>query len=99
MWSPEPWHDLQAGTQARPYSSKIKMIQDIFPHKLNTEYKPCGPSPDSPVIITEDDAVLIRQKDGEVSFPLFADTDVAADKAIWLFSMDGISFYYVSGYE
>ena len=97
MWSPEPWHDLRAGTQARPYSSKIKMIQDIFPHKLNTEYKPCGPSPDSPVIILKNDAVLIGQKDGGVSFPLFADTGIQKDEAIYLFTVDGESFYTVTG--
>ena len=74
------------------------MIHEIYPHKLNIEFKPLKPSPDSPVIIIKDDAVLIRQKDGEVSFPLFADTGVAADKAVWLFSIDDISYYYVSGY-
>ena len=73
------------------------MIQDIAPHKLNTEYKPRDPLPDSPVIILKNDAVLIRQKDGEVSFPLFADTGIQKDEAIYLFTIDGASFYTVTG--
>ena len=68
------------------------MIQSIYPHVFRNEYSPVPPEEDSPAIVTKDDAVLLREDGGQISFPTVRETG-GPEGARFLFDMDGQAFF------
>lgn len=82
------------------------MIQDIKPHIYHNEYRKREPKPEDTLLCYDGKEILVRQKDGEISYLTFAEAEAHGEnlmeKAIYLFSIDSMGksryFYLVPGF-
>lgn len=74
------------------------MIQDLFPRRFHTEYRPKAPGPNSVVLWFEGETVLARQAEGRLEFPRFEDCPgLAPDQLSYLFRIDEEEFFLCPG--
>lgn len=75
------------------------MIQDIDPHQYKNEYKPVPPQKDSILLCYEGKKVLVKEIQGEISFPTFQEMEAYCyqddlyKNNTYLFTIDNIHFY------
>lgn len=85
------------------------MIQDIYPHKYDNQYRPVKPEPDSFVLWYEGDSVLAGWEPSAAAdapenliLPRFRDfganAAAVAETAVYLFTIDGTA-YFLAGEE
>jgi len=73
------------------------MIQDIHPHSFENTYKANQEmTKDSYVFIFEDNSLLLKQENDTVSFPRMRDITIGNNEGIYLFSLDGVSCFWLS---
>lgn len=74
------------------------MIQDLFPRRFHTEYRPKVPGPNSVILWFEGENVLARQAEGRLEFPRFEDCPgLAPDQLSYLFRIDEEEFFLCPG--
>ena len=73
------------------------MIQDIKPHQFHNQYKILPPKRGSYLLYYENNACLLKEKDGEIVFPTFAELEGHVEglyeNYTYLFSIDDESYY------
>lgn len=75
------------------------MIQDIQPHHYKNEYQPTAPDQNSFLLCYEGRKALVKQTDGEITFPTFEEAEACNDRDslykdyTYLFSIDEMRFY------
>lgn len=73
------------------------MIQDIAPHKFDNQYRVLPPKRGSYLLYYEKNACLIKEENGEISFPTFEELEKYIDDLYenytYLFSIDDESYY------
>lgn len=72
------------------------MIQDIAPHIYHNEYHPVPPTENSFLMVCSGRSILLKEEKGEITFPHFkeaASQIEGLDSAVYLFSLDGNTFY------
>lgn len=75
----------------------FNMIQDIAPHVYHNEYRPERPDRNSFFIAANGRTILLKEENGEISFPRFSEVENAVDglydSYTYLFSVDDDRFY------
>ncbi|MBO4460369.1 MAG: NAD(+) diphosphatase [Clostridiales bacterium] len=67
------------------------MIQDIFPKKYHNEYRPSArPLADSPVFCFDGSDVFLKDKDGDLSLPLYS--EIGGD-VVYAFAIDDLEYF------
>ena len=75
------------------------MIQEIAPYQYRNEYRPMPPEKHSILLCYEGRNILVKQKEGEISFLTFEEAEAYVDvtklyqEYIYLFSIDDVRFY------
>lgn len=76
------------------------MIQDIAPHRFDNAYFPYAPQADSRILYFENRTCLVKQEEGLICFPTFAEAEQAEIKPdggyAYLFSIDEHRYYLVT---
>ena len=72
------------------------MIQDIAPHNLDIAYIDAEPDNDSAILFFHDSYLLVgRMRDREnITFPTYGEVRDKCEKLVYLFRLDGRSFFY-----
>lgn len=75
------------------------MIQDIYPHCFDNQYRPVPPEPDSYALYYEEHTALLRRTEEGIAFPRFRDLERLNEEIykeyIYLFSIDKERYYLV----
>lgn len=65
------------------------MIQDIFPHRLNSQYLPNLSSSENDILLDfRGNSILLKTEDGQLSFPCQKDFQETAEQT-YAFSLAG----------
>lgn len=67
------------------------MINEIYPHIYNNEYKNIEPKNDDILLIYNNDNILLKEDNFNIEFPKF--TDIKNGKYIFLFSIDESNYF------
>lgn len=71
------------------------MIQDIYPYKLDNQWRNEVPDENSYLICVKEDKILARKEENTVTFPQLVDCPV--DNFVYLFSVDEKKFFLGTG--
>ena len=69
------------------------MIQDIEPLKFNNSYKEKKPKEDSVILYYKDRSVLVKENDGNISFPTYNEVKDKDRLYTYLFSIDDKDYF------
>ncbi len=69
------------------------MIHEIHPRVYDINYRHETPDSDSFIINIKDNAVLIKETNGEIAFPKFGEQGMRGSELEYLFSIDDIKFF------
>ena len=69
------------------------MIQDIEPLKFNNSYKEKKPKEDSVILYYKDRSVLVKENDGNISFPTYNEVKDKDRLYTYLFSIDDRDYF------
>lgn len=69
------------------------MLHDIQPDIFDNAYRQLTPDAQSRIIYVRDDAVMVSDKEDEISFPLFGELEPADTETIYLFSVGGEKYF------
>lgn len=79
------------------------MLQDIYPSRLDNQYRQVEPSADSTAMVVSGEKVLLYVAEGRICYPRFSDLEKYDEdlykKAVYLFAVDGRSYFLVRGLE
>lgn len=75
------------------------MIHEMQPKVFDNGYRQEAPDKDSFIIHIRDNAVLIKETDGEIAFPRFGETGLSCRELTYLFSIDDMKFFLSGGAE
>ena len=71
------------------------MIQDIGAGRLDNSYRPgMVPDSDSRMVFYHEGKILLRRQDERIEFPAYRDVPQPEGKSIYLFSLDGVPFFF-----
>ena len=69
------------------------MIHEMQPRVYDINYRQEEPDADSFIIHIKDNAVLIKETAGEISFPRYDESGMRGSELKYLFSIDDIKFF------
>ena len=84
---------------------EVFMIQDIFPHIYNNEYKPVAPDSNSIILVYENGKCFFSREENSdtITLPRFKELDGQLsnlyENYIYLFSIDDDRFYLIPGLD
>ena len=74
------------------------MIHDIEPHKFDIAYIDSEPENDSAILFFHDSYLIVGQlrnrEGGKIAFPTYGEVREKCEKLVYLFRLDGQSFFY-----